>query len=187
MGAKPPVAGTNGHVPHLRQPWYSRAVDIFQKLQGRMAMCPICVNVRAFSRKPRKVTVQGLAVENAPARTGASTQVDARLKAHQGRFQSLTSFVRTVGGRLGLLARIESMGPSRSCLSTWRYKNNRALRAWLGVEAATFHGQVGEKGFDPSTGSGHRFGDAHLTGVSFLVKQDVALDPGGIGLSVGME
>jgi hypothetical protein len=36
------------------------------------------------------------------------------------------------------VARTESMGKSRSFLSTSRYKKSRALRAWFWVEAATF-------------------------------------------------
>ena len=39
------------------------------------------------------------------------------------------------------------------------------------------HGQVGQKGLDPSTSSGHRFRSAHVLGVSFVVVENVAFDP----------
>lgn len=44
------------------------------------------------------------------------------------------------------------------------------------------HGQVGEKGLDPSTGSGQRLGRAHVLGVTLVVKKDVAFDPVDVGL-----
>jgi hypothetical protein len=48
------------------------------------------------------------------------------------------SVVSTVGTRVGVLARMASMGRSSGCLSTPRSRNRQALRAWLWVEAATF-------------------------------------------------
>ena len=44
------------------------------------------------------------------------------------------------------------------------------------------YGQVGEKGFDPSTGSGQRFRRAHILGMAFVMEKDVALDPVRVGL-----
>jgi hypothetical protein len=45
--------------------------------------------------------------------------------------------VSTVGTRVGVLARMASMGRSSGCLSPSRERNRQALRAWLWVEAAT--------------------------------------------------
>ena len=45
--------------------------------------------------------------------------------------------VSTVGTRVGVLARMASMGRSNGCLSPPRSRNRQALRAWCWVEAAT--------------------------------------------------
>ena len=76
---------------------------------------------------------------------------------------------------MGFLARTESIGPSRCCLSTSRYRNSRAQRAWLWVDAdnVPIHGQMGEEGLD--------FRKAHLAWVTLAVEQDKTPDPTDIG------
>jgi len=48
-----------------------------------------------------------------------------------------SSRVRTTGSRCGRFARTRSSSQGNSTPSTWRYRNNRALRAWFCVDAAT--------------------------------------------------
>jgi hypothetical protein len=49
-----------------------------------------------------------------------------------------------------------------------------AVEKEQGAEGLLLDGQVGEKGFD--------FGEAHVSGVAFVVKEDVAFDPVHVGL-----
>jgi hypothetical protein len=81
-----------------------------------------------------------------------------------------SAVVRTVGRRVGLWARMASMGPSSGCLNTSRERNSRALRAWFGGGSdLLLHREVGQTRLDVR--------GSHLLGMARVVEEHAPFDP----------
>lgn len=76
------------------------------------------------------------------------------------------------------------MGASRGAVEDFAVEEEEGAEGLVlgGGGDVLIDGEVGEEGFDPSAGSGHSLGGAHVGGVLFAMKEDEALDPVDVGL-----